>query len=232
MQSLWRAKSKAMAFSGIPGQSLANELQIYKFTCLHCLVRFWASVCAKDTVQGQICGNLCFLGFALSWCRGGSAAPMATFSHASCHLGPGQSDVGHSLGHRHPSVGHRCLFFSKLLPLGDQALSAAIMFCQPLWSVRSISPKKISLDALASLDLKLSVTESVIYRFQLAQLRVFQIIFFRSKIFVTPSCFHFFGVKRPLGNQRNADSEKYFSFWGVFIMALSRLDFGAKNFTH
>ena len=134
------------------------------------------------------------------------------FHTRSCHLGPGQSDVGHSLGHHHPSVGHRCLFFSKLLPLGDQALSAAIMFCQPLWSVRSISPKKISLDALASLDLKLSVTESVIYRFQLAQLRVFQIIFFRSKIFVTPSCFHFFGVNRRLGNQRNADSEKYFSF--------------------
>ena len=33
------------------------------------------------------------------------------------------------------------------------------------------------LDALASLDLKLSVSESVIYRFQLAHLRVFQIIF-------------------------------------------------------
>ena len=32
------------------------------------------------------------------------------------------------------------------------------------------------LDALASLDLKLSVSESVIYRFQLAHLRVFQII--------------------------------------------------------
>ena len=30
------------------------------------------------------------------------------------------------------------------------------------------------LDALASLDLKLSVSESVIYRFQLAHLRVFQ----------------------------------------------------------
>ena len=41
------------------------------------------------------------------------------FHTRSCHLGPGQSDVGHSLGHRHPSVGHRCLFFSKLLPLGD-----------------------------------------------------------------------------------------------------------------
>ena len=33
------------------------------------------------------------------------------------------------------------------------------------------------LDALASLDLKLSVSESVIYRFQLAHLRVFKIIF-------------------------------------------------------
>ena len=33
------------------------------------------------------------------------------------------------------------------------------------------------LDALASLDLKLSVSESVIYRFQLAHLRVFQSYF-------------------------------------------------------
>ena len=65
------------------------------------------------------------------------------FHTRGCHLGAGQSDVGHSLGHHHPSVGHRCLFFSKLLPLGDQALSAAIMFFQPLWSVRSISSKKI-----------------------------------------------------------------------------------------
>ena len=140
------------------------------------------------------------------------------FHTRSCHLGAGQSDVGHSLGHHHPSVGHRCLFFSKLLPLGDQALSAAIMFCQPLWSVRSISPKKISLDALASLDLKLSVTESVIYRFQLAQLRVFQIIFFRSKIFVTPSCFHLFGVNGPLEIremqvQRNTSPSQEYLSW-------------------
>ena len=187
----------------------------YKFTNLH--------VCTASCVFEQVWvlriqSRVRFVETFVSsdlHCRGVVVAVQRRwqlFHTRSCHLGPGQSDVGHSLGHHHPSVGHRCLFFSKLLPLGDQALSAAIMFCQPLWSVRSISPKKISLDALASLDLKLSVTESVIYRFQLAQLRVFQIIFFRSKIFVTPSCFHFFGVKRPLGNQRNADSEKYFSF--------------------
>ena len=38
------------------------------------------------------------------------------------------------------------------------------------------------LDALASLDLKLSVSEWVIYRFQLAHLRVFQIIFLATLI--------------------------------------------------
>ena len=102
------------------------------------------------------------------------------FHTRSCHLGPGQSDVGHSLGHHHPSVGHRCLFFSKLLPLGDQALSAAIMFRQPLWSVQTISPKKIFFAAQRSLLLLLASI--------------------------------FCGVNRPLENQRDADSEKYFSF--------------------
>ena len=64
------------------------------------------------------------------------------FHTRSCHLGPGQSDVGHSLGHHHPSVGHRCLFFSKLLPLGDQALSAAIMFASPCGQCDRYLPNK------------------------------------------------------------------------------------------
>ena len=41
----------------------------------------------------------------------------------------------------------------------------------------SSNQKETFLDALASLDYKLSVSEWVIYRFQLAHLRVFQIIY-------------------------------------------------------
>ena len=133
MQSLWRAKSKAMAFSGIPGQSLPNKPQIYKFT-------FCTASCVFEQMWVlRIQSRVRFVSSDLH-CDGVLVAVQRRrqlFHTRSCHLGPGQSDVGHSLGYHHPSVGHRCLFFSKLLPFGDQALSAAIMFCQ--WSVRSIS---------------------------------------------------------------------------------------------
>ena len=157
MQSLWKAKSKAMAFSGIPGQSLPNKPQIYKFTSLHCHVLFVEQVWVLR-IQSRVRFVETFVSSDLH-CRGVLVAVQRRwqlFHTRSCHLGPGQSDVGHSLGHHHPSVGHRCLFFSKLLPLGDQALSAAIMFCQPLWSVRSISSQKIFFSAQRSLLLLLA----------------------------------------------------------------------------
>ena len=59
-------------------------------------------------------------------------------------------------------------------------LKAPFLLCHSAKSHEKVYSSSMSheevyfLDALASLDLKLSVSESVIYRFQLAHLQVFQ----------------------------------------------------------
>ena len=79
----------------------------------------------------------------------------------------------------------------QLTPSHPPQFAFDILSCHRRWLKLSIchiitEPLKRFFDALASLEFKLSVSQSVTYRFQLAHLRVSQIIFFGCLVSLLP----------------------------------------------